>query len=365
MSENQQGAPVGTPRQDTYKDTQISDIFQGVGGLNQHTNGIKSVLDNATKDPYLVDPSETYGEPHFSLFRDGVGFMTRGDIQAVKAKSKSGKSFLCTIFMASLMGQEEFSLATNEAEPTVLYFDTEQHKRNTQKLVWRVHTMMGWPLTEFHDGFRAYSLRTMDTHERLAYIETKVKEQKPTAVFIDGIVDLLTDFNDIAQSADLIGKLMRLSAENDCCLCCVLHTNKSKDDHNMRGQLGTMLAQKASDVFEVEKNGYTFNVKQTECRNEPIADFAFVLDGHGIPHPTETRREQATAERLSGIKEILSKALAGTDGLRQARLVEAYQAHAPMNEDGKMVCEKTAWRHIKKALNGGILKTEGELYKLV
>lgn len=61
---------------------------------------------------------------------------------------------------------------------------------------------------------------------------------------IDGVADLLEDFNDVGQSSEIINSLMRLSAENDVAIINVLHTNKRKDDSDMKGHLGTLLLQK-------------------------------------------------------------------------------------------------------------------------
>ncbi|MCI2124599.1 MAG: AAA family ATPase [Prevotella sp.] len=300
-------------------------------------------------DDHEIDLSREYPEPKYSLMLSGVGTLPRGDIQAIKAKSKNGKSFLCTVFVASIFGCNTFSFESKENNPTVLYFDTEQNKRNTAKLARRVHTLLGWNIKENHEGFHAYSLRTMDTPERLPFIDEVITKRKPTAVFIDGIADLIENFNDVEQSTDLINHLMRLSAENDCCLCCVLHTNKGKDDSGMKGHLGTMLLQKASDVFEVKKDGSTFRVTETDCRNQPIDDFAFSIDGHGIPFPSTTIAEDKKLERLEGIKKILKECFSTSDVLNYTDLVNAY------HENGA-VSVPTAKRAVKDAKENDIIK---------
>lgn len=384
MNGNTKGAPVGTPQTTGCKGTDNSETFQGCGDnsatpkidskgtqVTSNIQGIAQALKDAIADPsvndtlekygnYVVDVSEKYDEPHYSLFREGIGTLPRGDIQAIKAKSKSGKSFLCSIFMASLLGCSEFSFDTKENNPTVLYFDTEQNMRNTAKLARRVHTLLEWPTDAPHEGFRAFALRTMDTAaDRLECISEIVKVLKPTAIFIDGIADLIEDFNNVVESAKLINDLMKLSADNDCCVCCVLHTNKGKDDHGMKGHLGTMLLQKVSDVFEVEKSGDTFNVTQTDCRNKSISDFAFVLDGHAIPHATESVKDMKGIEKLNAIKETLTKvfANANSESLSYTELTSFYQ-----NQGG--CSESTAKRHVGFALSKGALQCDNQRYKM-
>lgn len=53
-----------------------------------HTN-------DAALDEYQVDLGTEYEEPKYILKLDNVGTFPRGDIQAIKAKSKNGKSFVC------------------------------------------------------------------------------------------------------------------------------------------------------------------------------------------------------------------------------------------------------------------------------
>lgn len=299
-------------------------------------------------DANEIDLSKEYPEPKFTLKLSGVGTLPRGDIQAIKAKSKNGKSFLCSVFVASLFGCKDFSFESEESQPIVLYFDTEQNKRNTAKLARRVHTLLGWSIKENHQGFHVYSLRTMDTPERLPFIDGMITKHKPTIVFVDGIADLIENFNDVEQSTDLINHLMRLSADFDCCVCCVLHTNKGKDDSGMKGHLGTMLLQKASDVFEVKKDGTTFRVSETDCRNQPIDDFAFSIDGHGIPFPAKSIAEDRQLARLESIKRILKDCFSTADVLAYTDLVKRYQ------ENGA-VSQPTAKRAIKDAKENDLI----------
>ena len=48
------------------------------------------------KERYLIDLSKEYTEPNFLIKSNGAGVLARGDIAAIKAKSKSGKSFVCS-----------------------------------------------------------------------------------------------------------------------------------------------------------------------------------------------------------------------------------------------------------------------------
>lgn len=217
----------------------------------------------------------------FSLF--GTGCAPRGDIIAIKAKSKNGKTFLASIFASVILGTRFGDLKTEipTRHAKVLYFDTEQNKVNTQALMVRMHRLCRWDMKN-NRKLHVYSLREMPQEERMEYIKERVREHRPVAVFIDGIGDLTPDFNDIAYSQDTIQDLMSMSSMNDCAVFFILHTNKN--DTNMKGHLGTLATQKCSDIFYVERdNSGTFHVSETDSRNKTIAKFQFIVDETGIP----------------------------------------------------------------------------------
>lgn len=236
------------------------------------------------EDRYEVFIDDRIPRPKFVLSAAGLGCCPRGDIIAIKAKSKNGKTFLSTLFAAVILGAEmPFLQGLYPEDSQVLYFDTEQNKINSQMLMNRIYTICEWDFTA-NDRLHVFSLREMSPEERIAYILDKTNKYKPTAIFIDGLADLLHDFNDIAESNDLIGKLMKLSTTCKCAVFFILHTNKGKEDSAMKGHLGTMAWQKCSDVFNVERqdNGL-FSVIESDCRNKPIQSFEFKVSEDGIP----------------------------------------------------------------------------------
>lgn len=310
-------------------------------------------------DEYEIDITEDYPEPSYTIRLNGRGTLPRGDIQAVKAKSKNGKSFLCAIFAASVLGCREFQFEPEEDNAKVLYFDTEQNRRNTAALARRVYSLMGWSEEHNNNRFKAYSLRSAEISERLPIIIRETIEETPTMAIIDGIADLLEDFNDVGQSSKIINTLMRLSAENEVAIINVLHTNKRKDDSDMKGHLGTLLLQKASDVFEVKKNDDTFNVTESDCRNLEIPDFSFSIGANGVPIWSPDIKAAKEEEDLMEVLAKMNTIFEGVpDGFTYKELTEKYMMEAA-------VAERTAKNKIRFAKESNIIKAEGKKYVLV
>ena len=314
------------------------------------------------KERYLIDLSKEYTEPNFLIKSNGAGVLARGDIAAIKAKSKSGKSFVCSIFASVVLGTPWGDLQPTLKGGKVLYFDTEQNKLNTAKLAKRVHALCNFDIHSNSDKFKCYALRQMDMDNRLPFIKKRIEEEKPTLAVIDGIVDLIQDFNDIKQSSDVIQALMQISADNDCSVLFVLHENKS--DENMRGHLGSMSAQKCADVFQVEKRkDGTLNVTECECRNLPIPDFSFAIDSYGIPRPMQTQKQLQAAEKTAvkeaKFRQVFAEIFSakGTSIIRYSDLVSMAKLHFAVED-------RMAKENIKWAKENGILVVNNDGYSL-
>jgi len=299
-------------------------------------------------DEYEICLAEKLAEPIFTVKSLGAGAFPLGDIQAIKAKSKSGKTYAASIIAAVILGVDFGALKAGVEGARVLFFDTEQNKLNTAKVMRRIHSLLGWDDTENTDRLHVYSLRRMDLAMRCEYIAAKVQAYKPTAIIIDGIADLMINFNDVEESSQLIDWLMKLSADNNCAVITVLHENKSKDDNGMKGHLGTLLLQKSSDVFQCSKANGVFTVAETDSRNLPIEEFSFFIDGHGIPHPTQSMASLKVDATREKIRKVLAEVYTDKLGMTYTELVAAYALHAACSE-------RTAKRNVATAKEMGLI----------
>lgn len=136
------------------------------------------------------------------------------------------------------------------------------------------------------DSFDIFNVRAEGYDQRLVMLEAAVHHYKPDLVILDGIRDLVADINDGVVAQDCIERLMHLASDERCCIVCILHQNKSMEDRNLRGWIGTELKNKAFEVYECSKSSERiFTWGQTDTRKYDILDtLKFAVNDEGIPY---------------------------------------------------------------------------------
>ena len=269
-------------------------------------------------EPYLLDATENFPEPFYLFEYNGVPFSPLGGIQAISGQKKNGKTFLQAILMAAVLGIDSNRVATympglkipvrtlkhlqetrhdTNYKPRALYVDTEMEKLNSAKVLRRVHWLCDWQMDLPCDRFDVLWLRgIVDTKDdngkitepafrkRYRLIKQAIDILSPDVVFIDGIRDIIGDFNDNAESSALVSDLMALAEEKHICIWNTLHMNprtRNDDESKMRGHLGTELGNKITDTLvcikHKEHGDVWFTVKQDDARGKDMDDWEFVV----------------------------------------------------------------------------------------
>ncbi len=285
----------------------IHEALSHAGEDQQLVNRL-SLLEERRITPGRVLPSMEF---LFRLF--GTPCFPRGELVGITGKPKSGKTFVSTVLMMLCFIDNLLAMARASPEPLrVLWLDTEQSDESTQDIL--LHRMM--PMMKryyppekcdeidrllFGDddaGFHIFNVRHDVWQERLPLLEVAVERFKPDLVIVDGIRDLVNDINDGVLAQETVERLMHLASEQHCCVVCILHQNKSAEDRNLRGWIGTELTHKAFEVYECEKNdARIFSFKQTLTRKYDISDvMKYVTDEQGIPMPATVEALAASGE---------------------------------------------------------------------
>lgn len=223
-------------------------------------------------------------EPEPILKINDVLVLSRGDISCIKGKAKSRKSFFVA-YIVSLV------LIQNPAAK-ILLIDTEQSKYFVVNVMKRIYRLMGW--TSLKEQFRILSLREYEVEDRKGILIQAIEDYGSDFIVLDGGVDIISDFNDTAESKAVVGLLMKLSTIHNCHILSILHEGKSNGE--LRGHYGAEMLNKSQTVFEVVKDGEISNVSPYATRSMPFEDFSFRIED-GLPvHNGEiirmTKKEQ-------------------------------------------------------------------------
>ena len=305
---------------------------------------------------HVLDLSQPINEPKFLFSIGNIPSIPAGELIGIKGRAKQGKSqWEYILISVMLAGISKGEIKPLQPHYKVLLFDTEQSQASLKKCCQRSLKFAGLPTDKNDIHFLPFFMRPLTIEERRKTIEDAIKEEKPDIIFIDGVRDLLQDFNSLEQSNELIQWLLSLTAEYGCTIVSVLHQNKAKDDGNMRGHLGTELLNKLADCFEVSKKDGKFLVSCTDSRNVPCADFAFSIDAEGNFQVEETTTEDKNVARAADIQRILRLCFDKKSSMTYTELSKSYALEA-------CVSERTAQRAIKEAKEHDFLYVTGDFY---
>ena len=278
-------------------------------------------------DEDFLDFDEPYRPPRYTMERGGVPFADVGELHIISGKPGNGKTGLMSQLEAATLGRqfgntvarevghivrdEQGNILTGEdrrplfqQRPTrILHIDTEQGKDDTIAFKNRVISMSGVPKDEAKEHF--FILRLRDTElasDRWKKILKAIYVVQPTDIFLDGMLDIVEDYNDQKECQPIIRKCMMLATHYDTSLWAVLHENPLVD--KLVGTLGSITQRKVSEIFTVIKVKQSdlkenerradlpdiyFRVKQNKARGRDVADwlFYYVTNAGGWGQPVE------------------------------------------------------------------------------
>ena len=290
-------------------------------------------------DEDLLNFAEPYRPPRYTMQRNGVPFADVGELHIISGKPGHGKTGLMSQLMATVLcGQfgntqrcdvshrirdKQTGEVEEKVVPTkVLYIDTEQGKDDTIAIKNRVCSLSGIDYTKPCQQF--YILRLRDTEEaadRWKKILKAIWQVEPTDIFLDGLLDIVKDYNDQVECQPIIRKCMMLATYYDASLWAVLHENPLVD--KLVGVLGSITQRKVSEIFTVQKikqcdlkpndrradlPDIYFKVKQVKARGKDVEDWLFRYDsnigGWGQPvELTDNGVRVVNTKELEAIKE--------------------------------------------------------------
>ena len=268
--------------------------------------------------------AEPYRPPRYTLARNGVPFANVGELHIITGKPGNGKTGLMSQLMAAILsgkfGNTEYILK-ERPEPIVLYIDTEQGKDDTIAVKNRVCSLADINYKEPQKQFVVLRLRdTEDAKDRWRKILKAIYIVQPTDIFLDGLLDIVKDYNDQVECQPIVRECMMAATHFDASLWAVLHENPLVD--KLVGTLGSIAQRKVAEIFTVKKikqcdmkpterrpdrpNIY-FQVKQVKARGRDVEDwdFQYVTNTGGWGQPVELGTIAEESEDKKAIRESI------------------------------------------------------------
>lgn len=212
---------------------------------------------------------------------------TYGNFSFIQAPPKTKKTFLISLLTSVyLSNNNKFggSIEGHRKDKEVLYFDTEQGNWHVQNVCNRVMKMTN---DKGKDKFKSFGLRQLSFKTRIDLIEYQLSTAEDNSiglVIIDGIADLVSDVNNIAESNLCVQKVMEWSSKYNCHIITVIHSNFGS--HKATGHLGSFLAKKTETQIRLEANTVNHGWVKVECqdsRNRAFEQFNFKVNDYGYP----------------------------------------------------------------------------------
>ena len=251
-------------------------------------------------EKYRITPEKQLPKMDFLFRLFGKPCFPRRELVAITGKAKSGKTFVSSMLIACCQQRDVLSFHRECETPLrVLWFDTEQSDESTQDILKnrimrmtggvRQPTLFDGPRTE--PTLDIFNVRAVEWKLRRTLLMDAVNMCKPDLVIVDGIRDLVNDINDGVLAQEVMEELLHLATKAECCIACVLHQNKSGEDHNLRGWIGTELMNKAFEIYSCEKMmpQRIFKLEQTQTRKYDIERAMYYeVSDDGLPVMTST-----------------------------------------------------------------------------
>ncbi len=224
---------------------------------------------------------------------------------------KAGKStYIAALIASAFVPYDVFSMKLHlpTDRKKLCYFDTESSDYDFFRQINKIKGFC--ELAILPDYFNAYQVREDGSGLIRRMIETYLEANPDCAVIIiDGLLDLLVNYNDEKESSLLTKWLKKITKIYNVLLVTVLH--QSKSNLSTTGHIGSAsdrFAQSTLDIVkEKEKNCYvlTSRFMRSDSDFEPIT----LINFNGIFQQVETEHKTTIGKKASNLPDTESRSL--------------------------------------------------------
>ena len=224
---------------------------------------------------------------------------TLGNLCIITGMPKVGKSTITAGLIASaFQGFDVFGIKIDfpANRRGLAYFDTETAPYDFYAQIGRILRFSG--RNNVPDYFHAYNFREDNPDAILKFIEEHFLAIDTPVAIIDGLLDLIYDFNDAVQSKNLINTLKRWGKIYNCLIICILHQGKNTGGNTL-GHLGSMTDRYCQSTIEIQRDNNTLTIAPKLLRSDKYFDPIHVVNVGGeyiTEQVKETEKTDDTSE---------------------------------------------------------------------
>lgn len=207
------------------------------------------------------------------------------NLSVLSGKAKVGKTILLNeVTSSAFLDQSVFHYSEELSDKKIVYIDTEQSRNHSRLIIERIVRKTKKERKFLESRFELYNVTNLSQDVRVNVIEEKLYSDPDIRILIiDGIVDLVSNYNNPQEVSELMTKLLKWKDENPVHIMVVIHENKGNS--LLRGHLGTELMNKAETIIGVSKTKDIIKVKCKASRNKEFNEMAFnILDEGFLEH---------------------------------------------------------------------------------
>ena len=251
------------------------------------------------------------------IFTIGTPARTTGSLEnflTLSGLPKAGKStFVAAIVASAFVPYDIFTMKIHlpKDRKKICYFDTESSDYDFYR---QINKIKGFAeIAALPDYFNAYQVREDGSGIIRKMIEEYLsKNEDCSVIIIDGLLDLLVNYNDERESSLLTKWLKKITKVYNVLLITVLH--QSKSNLSTTGHIGSAsdrFAQSTLDIIkDKERNCYvlTSRFMRSDMDFDPIT----LMNFNGVFQQVETEIKKNSTKKASDLNEMESKALCNT-----------------------------------------------------
>ena len=174
------------------------------------------------------------------------------NMMMISGLPKSNKSTVALMFLFSFIANKNVQGIKVKKTGKALYIDTELSNLSFYKAFHRARVLSGVKELDY-DCFNVYLLRMLDKDKIISNLIFLLEHNEDYKyVFIDGILDLCNDFNNVEETKQLMSMLQAICEKRDVSIISVMHLGKTNG--YALGHVGSSAQRKMESCINVSKD---------------------------------------------------------------------------------------------------------------